>query len=338
MVSRKRAAVALAGALLTGWAAHAHLARSYVVVAPGPAQSLSEMVKVEGGNRDAKGTFLLTAVTSAPAGILSPVTAGLSPAVDIVPRSQEIPRGMDTRKYLKIMESLMRESEVIAGAVALRKLGYEVNVETAVRVEEVLKEGPAEGLLREGDVILAVDGKPVGTADEAVRRIGARNPGTPVDLTVRRAGRVKDFTIQTVPHPEDRARAAVGILVSASITRDLPLEISIDPREIKGSSAGLMFTLEILDQLDPRDLTSGHVIAGTGTVDLDGAVGPVGGVKQKVAAAERAGARYFLVPVENEEAAKAASTRLEVIAVRDVDDALRALEEIARRGNDTSGE
>jgi PDZ domain-containing protein len=296
------------------------------------------MVKVEGGSRDAKGAFLLTAVTSGPAGLLSLVNAAVSPVVDLVPRSREIPPGLDSRKYLKIMESLMRESEVIAGAVALRKLGIEVVVETAVRVEEVLRESPSEGLLREGDVILAVDGRPVKTADEAVRRIGARKPGTPVDLTVRRDGQVEELTIRTVPHPENRARAAVGILVSASITQDLPLAITINPRDIKGSSAGLMFALEILDQLDPRDLTSGHVIAGTGTIDLAGVVGPVGGVKQKVAAAMRAGAQYFLVPFENLEEAKTAATSLEVIAVDDVDDALRALEEIAGRGNGASGE
>lgn len=338
MVRRKRGAIALIGVLLVAGAVHGYLARNYVVIAPGPAESLAGMVSVEGGVRDAKGAFLLTAVTSHPAGILSPVAAAMSPVVDLVPRSQEIPRGMDMRKYLKIMEGMMRESEVIAGAVALRKLGYHVHVETVVRIEEVLKEGPARGLLKEGDVILAVDGKPVGTADEAVKRIGARSPGTPVDLTVRRGGRIEDFTVQTVPHPEDRTRAAVGILVSPSITHDLPVRISINPREIKGSSAGLMFTLEILDQLDPRDLTSGQVIAGTGTISLDEAVGPIGGVKQKVAAAERAGARYFLVPIENERAARMAATYLEVMPVGDIDDALRALEEIARRGNGTSGE
>ncbi len=338
MTRRKRVSLALVGALLVAGGVHGYLARNYVVIAPGPAEDLARMVSVERGTKDAKGAFLLTAVTSHPAGILAPVAAGMSPVVDLVPRSQEVPRGMDMKKYLKIMESMMRESEVIAAAVALRKLGYSVHVKTVVRVEEVLRESPARGLLQEGDVILAVDGKAVSTADEAVKSIGARRPGTPVGLTIRRDGLIEDFTVRTVPHPEDRARAAVGILVSPSVTHELPLEISINPREIKGSSAGLMFTLEILDQLDPRDLTGGQVIAGTGTIGLDGIVGPIGSVKQKVAAAEHAGARYFLVPLENERAARGAARDIKVMAVGDIDDALEALDEIARRRNATSGE
>ncbi|HHY32028.1 MAG TPA: PDZ domain-containing protein [Firmicutes bacterium] len=338
MLARGRRWGMVIGIVLLAGTSQAYLARNYVVISPGPAESLATMVRVEGGVRDAKGDFLLTAVTSRPASLASCVAAAVSPVVDLVPRSQEIPRGMDTNKYLKIMEGMMRESEVVAGAVALRKLGYEVHVETVVRIEEVLKDSPAQGLLEEGDVILAVDGQPVGTAEEVVKRIGARHPGTPVDLTILRGGRTLDFTVPTVPHPEDRTQAAVGVLVSPSVTEDLPVEITINPHEIKGSSAGLMFTLEILDQLDPRDLTAGQTIAGTGTISLDGTVGPVGGVKQKVAAAERAGARYFLVPAENARAAREAATRLEVIPVRDIDEALHALDKIARRGNGTVGE
>ncbi|MGE5593621.1 MAG: PDZ domain-containing protein [Betaproteobacteria bacterium] len=338
MLARRRRGIVFIGIVLLVGISQAYLGRNYVVIGPGPAESLATMISVEGGARDAKGDFLLTAVTSRPASLVSCVAAAMSPVVDLVPRSQEIPRGMDMNKYLKVMEGMMRESEVIAGAVALRKLGYEVHVETVVRVEEVLKDSPARGMLEEGDVILAVDGRPVGTADEVVKRIGARSPGTPVDLTILREGRTLDFTVPTVPHPEDRTQAAVGVLVSPSITHDLPVKITIDPHEIKGSSAGLMFTLEILDQLDPRDLTAGQIIAGTGTISLDGTVGPIGGVKQKVAAAERAGARYFLVPVENARGAREAATRLEVMPVGDIDEALHALDEIARRGNGTIGE
>lgn len=160
-------------------------------------------------------------------------------------------------------------------------------------------------------------------------------------LIVARQGKVKTFQVGTGPHPEDRARAAVGILVSSSLTYDLPLDIKIDSRNVKGSSAGLMFTLEILNQLDPADLTGGEVIAGTGTIGLDGTVGPIAGIKQKLAAAERGGAAYFLVPMENFEAAeKIAKGRnaLKVIGVSDIDNAIMVLDDISRRNNGTSGE
>lgn len=102
-----------------------------------------------------------------------------------------------------------------------------------------------------------------------------------------------------------------------------------------------MFTLEILNQLDPVDLTGGQVIAGTGTIGLDGVVGPIAGVKQKVVAAERGGAAYFLVPIENfDSAAKIARNlkSIEVIGVTDINEAVAILDDIARRNNGTSGE
>ncbi|MEW6229348.1 MAG: PDZ domain-containing protein [Bacillota bacterium] len=334
----KRNGLGFLGLVMIAAGLSGHLARSYVVIGPGPAEELSAMVSVENGVKNAKGAFLLTAVTSNPANLASSVAALLSPVVDVVPRSREIPKGMDTKKYLRIMESMMRESQVVAGTVALRKLGYHVKVETVVRVEELLQNSPARGLLQEGDVILAVDGKPVKTADEAVRSIGARRAGKPVVLTVKRNERVESYTIRTVVHPEDKARAAVGILVSPSIKYEPPVKINIDSRDIKGSSAGLMFALEILNQLDPRDLTGGEIIAGTGTIGLDGTVGPVAGVKQKVAAAERAGATLFLAPLENEQAARMGARTIRVAGIRDIDGALAALDEVAGRKNGTLGE
>jgi PDZ domain-containing protein len=280
-------------------------------------------------------------VTSAPAGIPSWIAALISPDIDIARRSQEIPKGMDLERYISIMESLMRESQVVAGAVALERLGFPVRVETVVRIEAVLANSPAKGILQQGDIILAVDDRRVATADEAVKIISRRAPGEEALLTVSRQGKIKRLQVGTGPHPEDLARAAVGILVSSSLTYDLPINIEIDSRNVKGSSGGLMFTLEILNQLDPVDLTGGQLIAGTGTIGLDGVVGPIAGVKQKVVAAERGGAAYFLVPMENfDSAAKIASNlkSIEVIAVSDINEAIAILDNISRRNNGTSGE
>ena len=147
-------------------------------------------------------------------------------------------------------------------------------------------------------------------------------------LTVSRQGKVERLQVRTGPHPEDRTRAAVGILVSSSLTHDLPLNIEIDACNVKGSSAGLMFTLEILNQLDSTDLTGGQIIAGTGTIGLDGTVGPIAGIKQKLVAAQRGGAKYFLVPMENlESATQIANERntLTIIGVDNIDQAIAAL-------------
>jgi PDZ domain-containing protein len=318
-----------------------YLVRNYLIIGPGPVQKLEEMVTVETGNKDAKGAFLLTAVTSAPAGIPSWIAAMVSPDIDIAKRAQEIPKGMDLERYISIMESLMRESQVVAGAVALERLGFPVSVETVVRIEAVLANSPAKDILQQGDIILAVDDRRVTTADEAVKIISLRAPGEEALLTVSRQGKVKRFKVGTGPHPEDRGRAAVGILVSSSLTYDLPINIEMDSRNVKGSSGGLMFTLEILNQLDPVDLTGGQVVAGTGTIGLDGVVGPIAGIKQKVIAAERGGAAYFLVPMENvDSAAKIASNlrSIQVVGVSNIDEAIRVLDDISRRNNGTFGE
>ena len=102
-----------------------------------------------------------------------------------------------------------------------------------------------------------------------------------------------------------------------------------------------MFTLEFLNQLDPADLSGGKIIAGTGTIGLDGVIGPIAGVKQKIVAAERGGASYFLVPRENLESAEEIGKRLksiEVIGVSDIDEAIATLDDIARRNKEIVGE
>ncbi len=341
MKKKRRVWLRVIGVLIVIGSIQGYLAQNYLIIGPGPVQELQEMVTVETGKKDAKGMFLLTAVTSSPASIPLWIMALASPDMDIVKRAQEIPKGMDIERYISIMESLMQESQVVAGAVALERMGFSVRVETVVRIEAVLANSPAKDMLKQGDIILAVDDGRVVTADEAVKVISQRPPGSEVLLTVSRQGKIKRLQVGTGPHPEDRTRAAVGILVSSSLTYDLPLNIEIDSRNVKGSSAGLMFALEILNQLDPADLTGGQVIAGTGTIGLDGTIGPIAGIRQKLVAAERGGAGYFLVPMENLESvteiAKNHKT-IKIIGIDNIDNAITALDDIARRNIELSGE
>ncbi len=341
MKKKRRVWLRVIGVLIVIGSIQGYLAQNYLIIGPGPVQELQEMVTVETGKKDAKGMFLLTAVTSSPASIPLWIMALASPDRDIVKRAQEIPKGMDIERYISIMESLMQESQVVAGAVALERMGFSVRVETVVRIEAVLANSPAKDMLKQGDIILAVDDGRVVTADEAVKVIRQRPPGSEVLLTVSRQGKIKRLQVGTGPHPEDRTRAAVGILVSSSLTYDLPLNIEIDSRNVKGSSAGLMFALEILNQLDPADLTGGQVIAGTGTIGLDGTIGPIAGIRQKLVAAERGGAGYFLVPMENLESvteiAKNHKT-IKIIGIDNIDNAITALDDIARRNIELSGE
>jgi PDZ domain-containing protein len=107
---------------------------------------------------------------------------------------------------------------------------------------------------------------------------------------------------------------------------EFPFPIEIEAGQIGGPSAGLMYTLAVMDLLAPDELTGGHVVAGTGTIDIEGNVGPIGGIRQKVVAAEAAGAEVMLVPTDNyEEALTARRVAMELIAVSTLDEALAAL-------------
>jgi len=188
----------------------------------------------------------------------------------------------------------MTSSQDAATAVALEELGYDV---TEAAVAGVAKGTPADGVLKAGDVLLRVDGTPVTTADEVVDIVSGRTGAEPLDLVIRRDGQRRTVTL--TPQITD-GRPQIGIQVGTQAKPDLPVkvDIAIDPA-IGGPSAGLMFSLGIYDTLTPGSLTGGATIAGTGTMDAAGNVGPIGGIQQKIVGARDAGAELFMVPPDN---------------------------------------
>jgi PDZ domain-containing protein len=188
----------------------------------------------------------------------------------------------------------MTSSQDAATAVALEELGYDV---TEPVVAGVAKGTPADGALETNDVIVAIDGRPTDTADDVIAAVTGADEGQPVRFVVRRDGERR--TVSVTPETVD-GRPQVGVQIGARAKPDLPVDvkIGIDP-SIGGPSAGLMFSLAIYDTLTPGSLTGGHTIAGTGTMDASGNVGPIGGIQQKVVGARDAGAELFLVPPDN---------------------------------------
>ncbi|NPV52137.1 MAG: PDZ domain-containing protein [Firmicutes bacterium] len=336
--SRRRLFSCLVLAVLMLGAAQLYISRNYITISPGIAENLRYMVTVDGGQKGSTGAFLLTAVSSGKASILSPVEALVKPYIDIVPIEQEIPRGVDMQKYLHIMESMMLESQMIAKAVALKKMGYDFSIKTDVKVEEVLRESPTRGKIRIGDRITAVDHKPIRTAQETIEMIQKRRVGEPVTLTIYREGREFELTVPTIRHQENREKAAIGVIIAPYVDYEFPVKIDIKAGEIKGSSAGSMFVLEILDQMKREDLTRGYIIAGTGTINIDGNIGPIAGVEQKVVAAEREGAEIFFAPEENADAARKAARSARVVAVKNIDEVLKYIMSLPRRESRPPGE
>jgi PDZ domain-containing protein len=231
----------------------------------------------------------------------------------------------------------MLSADQDAAVAALAELHYKVTERSlGAQVNAVLGGTPAWSAgVHCGDVITAVGGKQVRTAQDLTRLLGPLAPGTTVTLTDRPGGGAKAKTVRArLARPPASlvaqgfdGRSYLGVQVSTQLKPVLPFRVSVDAGAIGGPSAGLAFTLAIIDTLSNGRLTGGHRVAATGTIAPDGSVGDVGGVQEKTAAVEKAGAQIFFVPALEYGAAKAvAGRRLQVIGVTSLAQALGALE------------
>lgn len=248
----------------------------------------------------------------------------------VLPREEALPDA--TRQQLsEILRRQMESSQRNASAAALQQLGWEVPM--TLTVADVMEASNARGLLEAGDVITSVsaDGRSLEIADfrDLTDFLAATGPGTAVTLGIERQGGAhEEATFATVARPDGLPGSLLGVLVDTEFT--LPVDIEFDINNIGGPSAGLMFSLAIVDLLTPGDLTGGQVVAGTGTMAVDGAVGPISGIRQKMHGAVRDGAHWFLAPATNcPEVVGHIPAGLQVFAVDDLGEAVGVVEGIA---------
>ena len=309
---------------------------NYLITAPGVAMPLNDVITVEDGAKNSHGSFFLTAVSSKKASLFNYLYIKLVKprGIELSPEKESIPENMDMEEYVKIMEDMMTESQSFAKYVGLKEMGYKTTITGhGAEIAEIMKDSKAQGILKEGDVIVKIDGEKVELASEAVTLIQKHKIGETVSLVVQREkDQLLNLKVKTIKLKDNPKKASIGIyIMTYKREYDFPKTIDISTENIIGPSAGTMFTLEIIDQLDPVDLTKGYKIAGTGTIDMDGNVGPIDGVQQKVIAAERQGAEYFLSPAENyKDAAKAART-VRVVKMSTVAEALKFLRGLPQR-------
>ncbi len=301
----------------------------FYITAPGVALPLSEIISVEKGEKDAAGAFYLTAVSSKQANLFNLLLISIvrPKGFSLSPKEETIPQDMDMETYLKLMEEMMSESQIYAKVVALRQMGYETQFSgEGAEISEVMESSHARDVLKPGDVIIEINDQKVDLASEAVKLIQNHQIGDVVDVKVKRDDQVLDFKIKTIESGENPEKASIGIYIFTHHREVVfPVDVEIHTENILGPSAGTMFTLEIINQLHPEDLTRGYKIAGTGTIDFDGLVGPISGVTQKVLAAEREGAEYFLSPPDNYQEAVKAAAKLQVIQVKTIEEAVNFL-------------
>jgi PDZ domain-containing protein len=305
----------------------------YRVFSPGSATPVQDVVKVEGATtypHRGELLFLTVAVSRGRPNLWRLLQAELDDDSQVIGEDEYL-GGQSPQRVRRLNEAAMDESQLVAKMAALEKLGYTVTATgSGAEVRGVMPGSPADGKLEPRDVVTAIDGRPVRLADQLGEIVRSEPAGTTFTFTVTRGGETRsvDITTAEAPAGDLRGQPYVGIqTVTKDLKVDLPVDVSIQTPDVSGPSAGLAFTLAILDEMSPGDLTGGKKVAVTGTIEPGGQVGDVGGVRQKTAAAIDAGAELFLVPrAELRPARERAGDALKVVAVDDLDDALRVLE------------
>lgn len=293
----------------------------FYVYSPGPVYEVDNFVETDAG--DLNGEFYLLTIYQHEASALESLLAMFDPTVDLYEREVINPDDLTPEERRLRNLQLQAQSQERARLVALSYLGYEFTGDGAL-VVHVLDEVPASGTLLVGDIVIAVNGTPVFAAQDVSPLIGEHAIGDDVTLTVRRDDETLDLVVTLTSQESEPDRPIVGF--SATTFNPVPLDgwpFEIDSRNVGGSSAGLMYTLGLIDLLSDDDLLGGRNIAGTGTIRLDRSVGPIGGIRQKIVAAEAAGAEAIFIPDGNWEAAQTVETNgIDLIRVVTLQDAL----------------
>ncbi len=260
---------------------------------------------------DTDGDFFFVTVSAPTQSVLSWMIGAPDPVVDLLTEEGRNGRLTATQNR-QISLQQMRTATQEAQFVALTAAGYAPEIEPgAVVVEDVLcrvvaedgfeceEQFPSDEVLDPADTILEIDGTPVPTLEDLAAELEGAEEGDIVELTIDRPGEgTRTESVELSSDPNDPERIIIGFVPFDTRTVDLPFDVSIDTAAVGGPSAGLAFTLALVDELTNGDMTGGRDIAVTGTIRLDGTVGPIGGLEQKVSAVHQHGVEVFLIPQE----------------------------------------
>lgn len=249
----------------------------------------------------------------------------------IVDYESVYPEGTTREQVSDAQLAMMRNSQTTSQVAALEYLGWDVPA--TVTIEGAVEGSNAEGIVQQGDILRAIttpDGTrhevaDAGTPFSLMRAVPA---GSTMSLTVERNGETHDLSFDSVVSSASESGSKLGIYLSVNPT--LPVAISFNLDGVGGPSAGMMFSLGIIDRMTPGEMTGGNAIAGTGTMSYDGQVGAIGGIQQKLWGAHDDGAQWFLAPSSNcSEVVGHVPDGLRVVSVSTLDEAANAVRSIA---------
>ncbi|PRQ11452.1 PDZ domain-containing protein [Corynebacterium sp. 13CS0277] len=284
-----------------------------------------QVVSIEGVPTDATtGTLYMTTVAVRHNMPLSQaLSRWLTTDDTIVPLDTVIPQNSTADEVDQQNKLAFASSEHSATVAALRYLNKKVTIEVA----DTVPDSPAAGVLATGDQIVAVDGQPVETPSQVQKLVMDKKPGEELEVTVLHDGVEQHHTVTLQARPNLPEGAPempqLGVLMKASSADGVEVEYNLE--DVGGPSAGLVFSLTVIDKLTEEDLLQGHTLAGTGTITGEGEIGPIGGITHKIAAAADAGAEAFLVPKDNCAEARRAKADIPLIEVTTLSDAVSSL-------------
>lgn len=332
--------VLLGAAIVLGAIALVMFPAPYVIERPGPAFNVL-------GSQDGTSVISLTGTTSYPtSGALDLLTvsvvgnrdqtptwpeifaAWLDPAQTVTPIDEVYPVGTTTQQSEAESVAMMEQSQQNAIYVALKELGYQIPIH--IYAQQVNKNSPSSGKIVAGDYLEAINGVHPKDFAELRKLVMAYDGVNPLKVKVDRKGETKVLEIS--PTKNDAGDYMLGVIVGFKF--DFPVQVNLQLSDVGGPSGGMIFALGIYDTLTKGELTGGAMIAGTGTIGTDGVVGPIGGIRQKLFGAQRAGAKYFLAPAENcSEVSGHIPSGIQVFRVKTFDDALAAVTAIGNKSD-----
>lgn len=297
------------------------------VYLPGPVRDVQELVEIEEGETfSSEGSLFMTTVSvDTDVSFVEIVIAAISSTQRVVMK-EDVTGGQSLEDLQSQQKAEMQESQANARQVALSELGLDSPTGKGAEVITTITGAPADGVLEPDDVIIEIDGGEVDTTCDVGAAIDRHDTGEEISVTVRRDGKERSFDLELVENPIDGSPGFIGVQMrTLDFSFEPGVKVDFKTGEIAGPSAGLMLSLALYDRLTPEDLTGGHDIAGTGTLECDGGVGPIGGIEQKVAGAKARGAEIFLAPLANAEEARAVADGIEIVPVATFDEALEYL-------------
>lgn len=317
----------------------------YYIESPGKAFSLNEMVEVNDEFSDEAGDFYLTTISFRQATPLSALSS-LFPFRDLVKQADVVGDVEDFDTYDIIQQYYMESSANTAIQVAFEAANEAYKIQyNGVYVLQILEESDFADDLQVGDTVTAVDGNQFKSSQEFIDYVSGKTLGETIDITYEHEGNIQTTTGELIQLETGAAGIGIGLVDNTSIQTDIPVQIHSG--QIGGPSAGLMFSLQIYNQLLDENIRHNYDISGTGTISADGTVGRIGGIAKKIVAADEAGSDYFFAPDDeipdevyeldptvqtNYEEAVAAAEKIEtdmkVIPVKTFQNALDFLEQL----------